>query len=137
MVDLNELGDLSLGKAIKYLREARGLTQDEFAEEIGMTQKWNSDIERGMYKHSTPETLFRISEFFGIPDYILLAKAGFGKDQASASQFHELTKPDPEEHEQNKQALADMRTEAHTMIDRLRPMTLVAVLHLLRVMGRP
>jgi transcriptional regulator with XRE-family HTH domain len=119
MVDLDELKGLTLGQTIKYLRDDKGLTQTELSEDLGLSQKWGSDIERGVYKHSTPETLGKISEYFGIPDYILLSKAGFGSDRENATKFYELTKPDPEERAQSKRAIAEMRTEATSLIAKI------------------
>lgn len=62
MPDLPELQDASLGDIVRHLRTERGLTQFELGDELGKSQKWVSDIERGVYKHSTVETIRAIAD---------------------------------------------------------------------------
>lgn len=40
--------DLRIGKRIKQCRERLGLTQDQFAEKIGLTTNYISNVERGV-----------------------------------------------------------------------------------------
>jgi transcriptional regulator with XRE-family HTH domain len=74
----------TLGPYIRQLREERGLTQEELAKAIGKTQKWTSDIERGKYPHSTPETLRTLAAFLGVPFEDLMLRARFADSQGGA-----------------------------------------------------
>lgn len=54
-----------LGKTIAQMRKKRGLTQDEFARKLHVSQSAVSHWERG---RSLPDTLqlFQVAEFFGV-----------------------------------------------------------------------
>lgn len=49
---------------LKELRRARGLSQDDLAEKVGMRQATISRIERG--DPPAPRTVRKLSEFFGV-----------------------------------------------------------------------
>ena len=47
IVEVNGMIDKRIGKRIKEQREALGLTQEQFAEKIGVTTNYISTVERG------------------------------------------------------------------------------------------
>ena len=47
IVEVNGIIDKRIGKRIKEQREALGLTQEQFAEKIGVTTNYISTVERG------------------------------------------------------------------------------------------
>jgi len=53
---------MSFGKRIKYLRKAKGLTQEEVARRAGMSLKGMSDIERGVIPDPHLSSLTKIAE---------------------------------------------------------------------------
>lgn len=62
------------GKRIRGLREAKGYTQEKLAEEIGMSQKTITAIEKGK-KGTTIDTLVAIADVLeGSLDYIVVGK---------------------------------------------------------------
>lgn len=62
------------GKRIRGLREAKGYTQEELADEIGLTQKTIAAIENGR-RGTTIDTLVTLAEVFGTSlDYIVAGK---------------------------------------------------------------
>ena len=63
-----------IGQRIKNLRKERGLTQETFAEAIGMTVSAVSKMEIGNRVPSV-DTFVLLSEFFGVTlDYMVLGK---------------------------------------------------------------
>ena len=64
-----------LGKAIRSNRVAREISQDAFADEIGMHRAYYSSIERGE-RNLTVNTLHRVAEGLGIKLSQLLREAG-------------------------------------------------------------
>ena len=64
-----------IGKRIRDLRKEKGLTQEAFAEAIGMTVSAVSKMEIGNRVPSV-DTFALLSEFFGVTlDYLVLGKA--------------------------------------------------------------
>lgn len=64
---------MNIGKAIKELRNEKGLNQRELAAECGLTQTSLSQIESGA-KRPNPGTLKKLCEYFKLPEpalYIL------------------------------------------------------------------
>jgi putative transcriptional regulator len=51
---------------LKRLREAKGLSQDELAREIGVTPQTISRIERGVTIDPEPATMRALAKFFGV-----------------------------------------------------------------------
>ncbi|MBQ2916601.1 MAG: helix-turn-helix transcriptional regulator [Clostridia bacterium] len=61
-MDINQ----KVGENIRFFREEQGYTQNEFAEECGISRAYYGRIERG--EHSiTLETCQKISKTLGIP----------------------------------------------------------------------
>src|SRR5690349_7292735 len=56
-----------LGELIRAARRARGLSQAELAEAVGMAQRSISHLERGEVERPQTHTLLRLSETLGIP----------------------------------------------------------------------
>ncbi|WP_346207593.1 helix-turn-helix transcriptional regulator [Caldifermentibacillus hisashii] len=80
-----------LGKRIKEVREAKGLTQPELAERIGSTDRNVSNYETG-YSFPSVKVLYQISvELDASIDYLL----GLTNDpKVSNKQFHQLSAQD-------------------------------------------
>lgn len=63
-----------LADIIRDAREARGLTQEEFAELIGMSQEWVTKTENGHNRNPRMSTIRRIADRLGeTVDMIVLA----------------------------------------------------------------
>lgn len=68
-----ELKYIQIGLKIAYYRKLRGLTQDELAERIGLTQKFVGHIEApNMVTPISFDTLFKISKELDVPEYKFL-----------------------------------------------------------------
>ncbi len=63
--------NVKIGSHVKHEREAAGLTQEAFAELLGLGDKHVSAIERGAVGVSLP-TLIRICEVLSVPADVLL-----------------------------------------------------------------
>ena len=72
-----------LGKAIARERTARGLTQEQLAEIIGVEQETVSRFERGATLPPLPR-LIQLADFFGVPlDALLRANSNRIADEAT------------------------------------------------------
>lgn len=69
--------DLSLGRAIRAVRHARGLTLVQVATAAGLSHPFLSQLERGLTRPSM-RSLFQIAEALGTTQQGLLAAAGEG-----------------------------------------------------------
>lgn|SRR6185295_3194440 len=69
----------AVGKRIKRVRQRNGLTQDQFAEQVGLSSKYISGIERGV-ENPTMDTLFRLAKVLGVESYDLFL---FGESDES------------------------------------------------------
>jgi len=54
-----------VGRNVRRLRLARGLTQEQFAERSGYSQQYISDLERGR-RNPTVVTLFELSQVLAV-----------------------------------------------------------------------
>ncbi len=64
---------IALGLKIAYYRKKAGYTQEAFAEKIGRSVVFLSQVEgTGSVAGISPETLFRISDVLGVPAYKFL-----------------------------------------------------------------
>jgi transcriptional regulator with XRE-family HTH domain len=54
-----------VGRNLRRYRHAAGLTQEQLAERSGFTQKYISDVERGL-ENPTVITLYELSQALGI-----------------------------------------------------------------------
>jgi transcriptional regulator with XRE-family HTH domain len=60
----------AVGKRIKIVRQRSGLTQDQLAEQVGLSPKYISGIERGV-ENPTMDILIRLAKMLGVEPYDL------------------------------------------------------------------
>lgn len=64
-----------VGANVRRLRQARGLTQEQFAERSGFSQQYISDLERGR-RNPTIVSLYELATALGAGPIDLLADSG-------------------------------------------------------------
>ena len=69
----------AVGKRIKIVRQRNGLTQDQLAEQVGLSPKYISGIERGV-ENPTMDILLRVAKMLGVEPYDLFL---FGESEES------------------------------------------------------
>ena len=69
----------AVGKRIKVVRQGNGLTQDQLAEQLGLSSKYISGIERGV-ENPTMDILLRVAKVLNIEPYNLFL---FGESEDS------------------------------------------------------
>ena len=69
----------AVGKRIKIVRQRSGLTQDQLAEQVGLSPKYISGIERGV-ENPTMDILIRVAKMLGVEPYDLFL---FGESEES------------------------------------------------------
>ncbi|MDP2383709.1 MAG: helix-turn-helix transcriptional regulator [Nitrospirota bacterium] len=69
----------AVGKRIKIVRQRNGLTQDQLAEQVGLSPKYISGIERGV-ENPTMDILIRLAKVLGVEPYDLFL---FGESEES------------------------------------------------------
>ena len=69
----------AVGKRIKIVRQRSGLTQDQLAEQVGLSSKYISGIERGV-ENPTMEILIRLANVLAVEPYDLFL---FGESEES------------------------------------------------------
>lgn len=69
-----------LGKAVAVHRNKLGISQEEFAERVGLSRGTVAQLETGQIKWPRPETLTRIAEVLQVPITQLLREAGIIPD---------------------------------------------------------
>jgi len=69
----------AVGKRIKIVRQRSGLTQDQLAEQVGLSPKYISGIERGV-ENPTMDILLRLAKMLGVEPYDLFL---FGESEES------------------------------------------------------
>ncbi|MBX3302072.1 MAG: helix-turn-helix transcriptional regulator [Nitrospira sp.] len=69
----------AVGKRIKTVRQRNGLTQDQLAEQVGLSPKYISGIERGV-ENPTMDNLIRLAKALGVETYDLFL---FGESEDS------------------------------------------------------
>ena len=69
----------AVGKRIKIVRQRSGLTQDQLAEQVGLSPKYISGIERGV-ENPTMDILLRVATMLGVEPYDLFL---FGESEES------------------------------------------------------
>jgi transcriptional regulator with XRE-family HTH domain len=69
----------AVGKRIKIVRQRSGLTQDQLAEQVGLSSKYISGIERGV-ENPTMDILLRVAKILGVEPYDLFL---FGESEES------------------------------------------------------
>jgi transcriptional regulator with XRE-family HTH domain len=81
---------VTMGHAARQARHARQLTQEQVAEQLGVSSEFYSRIERGL-AHPSLETLLRMADVLGVMVDTLL---GLDVPQAAARAPFALTSPD-------------------------------------------
>lgn len=56
----------TLRDLVRTARLARGMTQDDLAEVVDMSQRWLSDVEAGKIKRPRPEVARRLADVLGL-----------------------------------------------------------------------
>ena len=69
----------AVGMRIKIVRQRSGLTQDQLAEQVGLSPKYISGIERGV-ENPTMDILIRLAKMLGVEPYDLFL---FGESEES------------------------------------------------------
>ena len=69
----------AVGKRIKIVRQRNGLTQDQLAEQVGLSPKYISGIERGV-ENPTMDILLRVAKALEVEPYDLFL---FGESEES------------------------------------------------------
>lgn len=85
-----------IGKLVRAKREQAKLTQEELAQEVGLTRTSITNIEQGRQKIQI-HTLYEIADALKIPPYALLPP--FAKRQPKAVEDHLLREYAPDERE--------------------------------------
>ena len=76
--------NIEIGGRIRSARETHGMTRDEFAEAVGISSQFASDLERGRMGASV-ETICRICQVLGITtDQLLLGQTAGAGDHSPA-----------------------------------------------------
>lgn len=69
----------AVGRRIKTVRQGKELTQDQLAEQVGLSPKYISGIERGV-ENPTMDNLIRLAKVLGVEPYDLFL---FGESEES------------------------------------------------------
>jgi transcriptional regulator with XRE-family HTH domain len=80
----------TLGKYLAELRQGRGLTFRDLEEKTGISNGYLNLLEHDRIKRPSPETLFKLANFFGVPFSTLMKVAGHPSETAEAAA------PDPD-----------------------------------------
>lgn len=73
-LELKELDRIAMGRRIRVIREARGLTREALAESLDISPQFVADIEYGS-KGISIRTLFQLGQVLGVTaDYILAGR---------------------------------------------------------------
>ena len=75
-------GDLqrTVGRNLRAYREAKGVSQEAFADELGVHRTYMGGIERGE-RNLTLKSLERMAERIGVDPLALLAQDGLGRNR--------------------------------------------------------
>ena len=73
-----ETVEQSIGKQIKKLRKEKGFTQQEFAEEIGISTNYLSDVERGKKSIRLEKLVLIMNELQCSADDLFMDKIDYG-----------------------------------------------------------
>jgi XRE family transcriptional regulator, regulator of sulfur utilization len=70
--------NVALGRAVRAIREERGISQVQLAEGTGFEQSWISHVERGT-RNPTWQNVVRLAEGLGVGVGELAARAEIGR----------------------------------------------------------
>jgi predicted ATPase/transcriptional regulator with XRE-family HTH domain len=68
MTETSGTSSLSFGALLRRYRESAGLSQEELAEQAGLTGQTISTLERGERRHPYPATVRRLADALGLPE---------------------------------------------------------------------
>lgn len=83
------------GERIKAARIAKGLTQAQAAQLVGISKQAFGQIESGKTKSPRPETLFLIADALGVPERELAAARPYSGESVVVSYMRSAREPDP------------------------------------------
>jgi transcriptional regulator with XRE-family HTH domain len=66
-----------LGPYLKGLRNSKGLSLRDVANETGISNGFLSQIESGKVKEPSPIALYKLAALYGVPYEVLMARAGY------------------------------------------------------------
>lgn len=84
-----------MGSIVRELRQARGWTQQELAERVGMSQRWVSDVESGRTRMPHLDKVRRLADVLGTDRGVLIAAADYAEHPDVARQVGGVRDPDP------------------------------------------
>jgi len=109
----------NLGKYLKSLRAANGLSLRAVEKETGISNAMLSQLESGKVKQPSPIFLYKLAEFYGVPYETLMEKAGYPVPkpvntdaQKELSTFHRLGRLTNEEEETLLEFLSFIRSRS-------------------------
>ena len=75
----------TLGQYLAELRQGRGMTFRDLEEKSGISNGYLNLLEHDRIKRPSPETLFKLSNFFGVPFSSLMKLAGYPSESSGTS----------------------------------------------------
>lgn len=82
---MNQPGMQTLGRYLAELRQGRGLTFRDLEEKTGISNGYLNLLEHDRIKRPSPETLFKLSNFYGVPFSTLMKLAGYPTESTDSS----------------------------------------------------
>lgn len=77
-------GPTPFGTLVKERREAKGLSQEEVADRVGMSQEWTSMVERGRVHQPRIAVLKRLAPVLGVDIEDLVIAVGYATTKTGA-----------------------------------------------------
>lgn len=75
----------TLGQFLAELRQGRGLTFRDLEEGSGISNGYLNLLEHDRIKRPSPETLFKLANFFGVPFSSMMKLAGYPTEESGDS----------------------------------------------------
>jgi transcriptional regulator with XRE-family HTH domain len=83
--------EAGLGPLVRRTRLARGMTQEDLAEKVGMSQRWLSEVESGGIRQPRLPVLRRLADALGLDASDLYIAANLARTRADAARIdHEV-----------------------------------------------
>ena len=76
----------TLGQYLAELRQGRGLTFRDLEEKTSVSNGYLNLLEHDRIKRPSPETLFKLANFYGIPLSSLMKRAGYPTESTEGSE---------------------------------------------------
>lgn len=107
----------NVGVYLRSLRDTRSLSLREVERQSGVSNAVLSQIESGQVKRPSPDTLYKLSELYGVPYEELMNRAGYpvpsrhvGEAQSAQSVFNRLGTVTQDEEQELLDYLAFLRS---------------------------